>query len=358
MTTSSLARGHGRPLVRLVALATVLSLGTACDQIQALIGGGGPEVVEEANQALKDGDLPGAAAQYDELASSHSSSVHVAIGKAYTQLLAGDYAGADATLAAVEEGAGEMLGEVKLRRALVALEAGDDLEPVKRHGAASGLPEGRLLAAEVHLVDLESDEASALFRELSSEGGTVGNTAATYLRMLDSGDQIQIGLAEVTALWALGDRQVACESAEELVKALPEDDETKSAQVLLWAGRAATSGVPQVGSNLLDELAFPPEGQAWRVQATRAIIAAAQGEADEAIRILDALEEGGAPADGLADARATACALVSDKPKARLIVGELESPAVARCLSEAGATAIAPQRAPDGPLKTYLENQQ
>lgn len=342
MTMPSLVTN--RAFTRLLPLAAVLTLGTACDQIQALIGGGGPEVVEEANQTLKGGDLPGAAAQYQELSQSYGDSVYVATGDAYTKFLAGDYAG-------------EKLGEVKLRRALIALEA-KDLDAVKTHGAASGLPEGKLLAAEVHLVDLESDEASTLLREITGEGGAVGATASAYLAMLDSGDQIQAGLAEATALWALGDRGAACESAEELVKQLPEDDANKPAQILLWAGRAATSGQPDVASRLLDDMGFPPDGQAWRVQATRAIVAAARGEADESIRVLDALEQGGAPADGLADARATACALISDKPKARQAVGELESPAVARCLSEAGANAIAPSRAPDGPLKTYLENQQ
>ena len=78
---------------------------------------------------------------------------------------------------------------------------------------------------------------------------------------------------------------------------------------------------------------------------------------DESIRILNALEAGGAPQDGLADARATACALVDDKKKAKEIVGDLESPAVARCLARAGASQLAPARSPDGPLKTFLENQ-
>jgi uncharacterized protein HemY len=193
-------------------------------------------------------------------------------------------------------------------------------------------------------------------RELSGTAGAVGETASTYLALLDSGDQIQAGLAEITALWALGDRSGACASAEELVSALPEDDDTKATQILLWAGRAATSGHAALASSLLDELSFPPDGQAWRVQATRALVAAAEGEADEAIRILDALAEGGAPADGLADARATACALVGERQKARQIVGELESPAIARCLSEVGAVAVAPTRALDGPLKSFLEN--
>ncbi len=341
-----------RAMLRIAPLALALSFGVACDMIPGF-GTPGPEVVEEANQALKDGDWPGAAEQYATLSSEHADSVHVAIGQAYIQLMSGDTTAADATLAAVEEAAGEEVGEIKLRRALVALQAGD-LDAVKLHGAASGLPEGRLLAAEVHLVDLDSDDAAAVLRDLVGTGGAVGQTATTYLEMLD--DQILGGLAEITALWALGDREGACESAEELVKALPDDDDSKADQILLWAGRAATSGQAGVATNLLDDLSFPPSGQAWRVQATRAIIAAAEGDGEEAIRILDALTEGGAPADGLADARATACALVTDKAVARRLVGDLESSAAARCLSQAGATKVAPTQAPAGPLKTYLEN--
>lgn len=327
---------------------------TACDMIPGF-GPPGPEVVEPAQAKLVAGDLPGAAAEYSQLAGEHPSSVHVAVGQAYMQFLRGDTAGADATLAAVEEHAGDKLGEIKLRRALVALQ-GKDLDAVKVHGKASGLPEGKLLAAEVHLVDLESDEASSILREISGAGGAVGETASKYLEMLDSGDTIKGGLAEANALWALGDRKAACDAAGELVKSLPADDASRSEQLLLWAGRAVSNGQPGVAQALLDELDFPPEGQAWRVQATQALVRVAEGAVDDGLRTLDALLEGGAPADGLADARATACALVSDRAKARELVGELESPAVARCLSEAGAEKVAQARAPEGPLKSYLEN--
>ena len=346
--TGRVARFAGA--LSVVALATSL---TACDYLP--FGAAGPEVVEEANNALKSGDLPGAGAQYAQLSTEHADSIHVAIGQAYILLMQGDSDGADATLAAVEESAGEQLPEIKLRRAIVAMRA-KDLDAVKLHGTASGLPEGKLLAAEVHLVDLEGDEAAQIFRDISSAGGAVGETATTYLAMLDSGDQIQAGLAEATALWAIGERESACENAEELVKALPEDDTSKSTQILVWAGRAVTSNKPGVAASLLDDLDFPPEGQAWRVQATRAIIAVAEGDADEGIRIFAALSEGGAPADGLADARATACALATDKAKARLLVDGLESAAVARCLMQAGADRVAQNQAPDGALKTFLEN--
>jgi len=341
---------------RVIGLLALVALGasnSACDMLP--FGSPGPEIVEAANGALKDGDLPGAGEQYAALSADHAGSVHVAIGQAYMQLMQGDYDGADATLAAVEETAGEQVGEIKLRRAIVAMRS-KDLDAVKLHGSASGLPEGKLLAAEVHLVDLEADEAAQIFRDIAESGGPAGDTASTYLSMLDSEDQIQAGLAEATALWALGQREDAVEAAEELVPALPEEAENKPEQLLIWAGRAVTTGKSSIASNLLDNLDFPPDGQVWRVQATRAIIAVADGDADEGIRILDALSEGGAPADGLADARATACALASDKAKARQLVAGLESAAAARCLMQAGAAVVAPTQAPDGALKTFLEN--
>ncbi|MFT4627164.1 MAG: hypothetical protein ACI8PZ_005845 [Myxococcota bacterium] len=336
-----------------VVLAATLVVSTGCDMI-AQFTKPGPEVVEGAHSALRSGDLPAAADEFARLAADHPEVVEVAVGHAYMQLLAGDTRGADATLAAVEPTAGDDLGKIKLRRALVALNGGD-LDGVKSHGKASGLPEGKLLAAEVHLVDLESDEAMQILREVSGAGGPVGDAAGRYLSMLDSGDQIQAGLAEATALWALGERESSCEAAEELVKALG-DDGDKNAQLLLWAGRAVTSGLPGVATSLLDDIDFPPEGQAWRVQATRAMVSVAEGDVEEGARILSALEEAGAPADGLADAMATACGLTDDRSAAKELAGRVESAAAARCLLHAGAGRAAMDQAPPGALKTFLEN--
>ena len=334
-------------------LVASLVVSTGCDMI-AQFTTPGPEVVEGAHNALRSGDLPAAADEFARLSADHPDVPHVAVGQAYMQLLAGDHRAADATLAAAEPNAGEQVGEIKLRRALVALAAGD-LDGVKSHGKASGLPEGKLLAAEVHLVDLESDEAMQILREVAGSGGSVGDTAGRYLEMLDSGDQIQAGLAEATALWALGERESSCEAAEELVKALGDDDQ-KNAQLLLWAGRAVTSGLPGVAASLLDDIDFPPDGQAWRVQATRAMVAVAEGDVQEGARILAALEEAGAPADGLADAMATACALTEDRAAAKELAGRVESAAAARCLLHAGAPRAAASQAPPGALKTFLEN--
>lgn len=341
------ARAARGPVLGLVAL-----LIAGC----GLTGGSEtPDPTATARDLLVRGDLPAASAELERLAGQAAESVDVAVAVAWSRLTRGDFGGADAVLAAVEPAAGDALGAVKLRRALVALKA-RDLDAVKLHAGASGLPQGRLLAAEVHLVDLESDEAAAILRDLAAAGGAVGTTASHYLRLLDSGDTIRSGLAEAQALWALGDREAACDAAGELLRSVPVDDANRSEQLLLWAGRAVTSGQADVAQNLLDEVDFPPEGQAWRVQATRALVHVAQDEIDEATRLLDALAAGGAPADGVADARATACAMVSDPAVAARLVGDLATPAVARCLQKAGAVDLAAQRAPGGPLGAWLES--
>ena len=239
---------------------------------------------------------------------------------------------------------------------MVAMRAGN-LDSVKKHGKASGLPVGKLLAAEVHLADLEEDEAIILLAEAAQGSGVVAQTAQHYLEMVQSDDQIKVGLAEASALWALGQREAAVEAAEELVKNIPGDDEKKAEQLLLWASRAVTSKRPEIASSLLDEIDFPPEGQAWRVQATRAMVALAQGDDQQGLRIFQALADGGAPADGLADALATAASLAQDKAVAKQLASSVESSASAMGLYKAGATVAARKSAPAGSFSTFLESQ-
>jgi thioredoxin-like negative regulator of GroEL len=331
----------------------VLAAGLGCS---GMIGGGADDVllVQPAEALLQQGDLPAAAAEYQKLYAENPDSVEVAVGLAYVQLLAGDIVGADTTLAAIEPKSGEKVGEIRLRRALVALEA-QDLDRVEMLGMSSELPEGKLLAAEVHLVDLESDEAIKLFREVSASGGVVGETANTYLQLLESSDQHKASLAEASALWALGDRAGACNAVKESLKALAEDDPDKGTLQLLWAGRAVVSGRPEVAKSLLEDL-FPPEGQAWRVQATQAMIALAEGRTQEANQIFQALKtDPKVPKEGLDDALATACGVVRDPAIAQKLLEGVESAAAARCLASVGAEDPASHTV-DGPLKKFVEN--
>lgn len=334
---------------RLLPVMLVLVGLAGCDK---LLGAKGPEVCNDANALLRAGDLPAAEAAYEALAPKQADNPCVVTGRSYMRVLAGDFEGADKILAASEENAGDKLAEVKLRRALVALES-ENFDGVREHGTASGLPAGKLLAAEVHLTDLESDKATALFKEVEGTGGEVGSTAHQYLAMLESGGG-KAGLAELTAMWALGNRKTAVESVAELAGSIEEDEE-KAAVLLLWAGRAATAGEPAQAKAILDMIDFPPEGQGWRVQAVGAIADVALGQGAIGVETFAKLEAGGAPADGLADARATAACLTDDKELAKTLVGDGESAAGARCLDKAGAGAAAKRAAPVGTYKTFLE---
>lgn len=328
-----------------------------------LLGGGDENVVAGAEEKLKSGDIPGAIAEYDAALAAHPDSVDAAVGAAYGKFLAGDLAGADKILAAAEATAGEKVGDIKLRRALVALEGGDT-DAVREHGTASNLPAGKLLVAEVALADGERDEALKLLTEVKGTPGGVGDTAKDYLELLEDSDPLVAGLAENYALWALGQRKVAAVSVEEVVKGMPDDRERKSEELLLWSGRAATAGETLVASNLLEAISFPPAGQAWRVPATRAIILCAEGGAEgdalaSAESCRDTLKEleGKAPSDGLTDARITAAMVLGDKNpaiSAELLASVSDSSAGALAAWRAGDKDAARSLAPKGVVSDYL----
>lgn len=342
-------RGAG-PFVA-IGLVGLLS---GCDMIQGLIGGGGAEAVAAAEATLKSGDLPGAAAAYQQAGVDYAGDVDAASGAAYAFLLQGRHADADAALASVEEGAGERLPEIKMRRALVALDAGD-LDAVATLGKASGMPQGLLLAGEVALADGEREDARDLLSQAKAGGGAVASSASAYIDLIDSEEPLVALLSEAQALWALGERKIAVKSAEELVRNLPEDQDDRLEQLLLWAGRAASVREVDIAQGLLDAMVFPPEGQQWRKVATQAIVHCAAGAADECVDLLSKLD-GVAPEDGLADARATAAYLIAGEnpDAARTLAGPYVSNAAARALAETGDMSAARESAPKGIYGSYL----
>ena len=334
-------------------LGCVLAL-SGCDMVEGLLGGGAGEAAAAAEATLVAGDLPGAADAYGAASAESPADVDVATGRAFTLLMQGDVAGADAALVAAEAEAGERLSEVKMRRALVALKAGD-LDAVREHAEASGMPQGKLLAAEVALADGEREEAAGLLKSAAPAGGAVADAANAYLDLIEDPEPLVSGLSEAQALWALGEHKVAVRSVEELVKNLPDEREDRDEMVLVWAGRAASVGETELAEGLLDG-SFPPEGQAWRKVATHAIIACADGDSERCLQLFSSLE-GAAPADGLADARATAAYLVagSDAEAASRLAGPYVSNAAARALVEAGDIETARSSAPAGVFADFLK---
>ena len=307
-----------------------------------------------AEELLRAGDLAGAQAEYQKVIDADATSVDAAVGLSFLAYARGDWAEADKLLAAAEAAAGDKLPAIKLRRALVALKAADT-DAVRTHAEASGLPAGKLLTAEVLLADGERDEAVKVLDGLAADTSEVGKTAQKYLSLLKDPDASVAGLAENYALWALGQRQVAVSSVEEVVKALPDTREDKPAELLLWAGRAASVGESQVALNLVESVGFPPAGQAWRVEATRAIIQCAEGDAATCQATFGSLAAT-APADGLADARATAAIALGDRdPEAtKALLEGVETSSAALAAHRAGKTGLAMKLAPEGLLRQFL----
>jgi tetratricopeptide (TPR) repeat protein len=336
-------------------LLSTLAL-SGCDAVTGLIGGADTKEVYAAGEAsLRQGDLPAAADQWEEAQVAHPEDVDIATGAAYALLLKGDTAAADAVLAAAEGKAGDRLPEIKLRRALVALEDGN-LDAVGEHALASGLPQGMLLAAEVAMADGETDAAVNLLGGAKDAGGQVGRLAGEYLERLSSDDTMVSGLCEAEALWALGVRKVAVQSADELVRGLPEDLDEKPELLLTWAGRAVAVGEAEIAQGLLDPLTFPPDGMKWRMDAVQAMIYCVNGEYDACQSSFEKVDKAG-PTAGVADARATAAYLIAnDSPEvAKALVGSIQTNAAARALLETGDAAAAKEASPGGVLDNYLD---
>lgn len=334
----------------LIPCLAALSLVSGC----FLFGDKSVKAVQGADALLVAGDIPGGIAAYQAAAKDFPDSVDAAVGAAYGAYLVGDFAGADKLLAGVEGKVPERKGEVVLRRALVALAMGE-LDSVRSLGEASGLPAGKMLAAEVALADGERDKATELLNAARTDPGEVGVTAGQYLALLQDPDPRVQGLSEAQALWALGQRKVAVRSVEEIVKSIPEEREDKADILLLWAGRAASAGEPQIASNLVESIGLAPAGQQWRVIATRGIIACAEGDGPRCRSVMDGLEAA-APPEGLRDARATAAILLAEKdPGAAVeVLGSSQSAAAARAFLAAGDTASARRAVTAGPLSKYL----
>ena len=319
-----------------------------------LLGDGGAELAAQADALVKQGRLPDASDAYKAAAVDHPASVDVAAGAAYTAMLRGDMAGAEAVLAAAEADAGDRLGEVKMRRALVALAAGR-LDAVRTHGQASGLPMGKLLAAEVLLADGEREAATGLLNSIKGDA-EAGPVAREYLRYLDDPEPLVAGLSEANALWALGEKRIAVRSVEELVRKLPADRQPE--RRLVWAGRAASVGELEIAQAMIDQGTFG-EALAWRHAATQAIIQCAAADIEACTLTFEQLEaQGDVPPLGLADARATAAQLLaqSNPAAAKRLVADISSYAAARALQDAGAPRRAAKASPGGLFKTYLQN--
>lgn len=345
-------KGTGYALTGRYPMMLTLLL-TGCQLVQGLLGDASGALAT-AEAKLKAGDVAAAAQAYEAGLKDHPGDADLASGAAYCALLAGNTAAADTWLAGAEANAGPKLGAVKVRRALVAIEAGD-LDRARTYALESNEPVGRLIAGEVSLADGDRDAAKEQLEIARTAGGAVGDTASRYLALIADPNVMVAGLSETQALWALGDRRIAVRSVGDLVKAYAESHEDGPEQLLVWAGRAAAAGEPGVAYDLLDAITVAPPGQAWRLAATRAVALCAEGRGEECRATLDGLGTI-APADAVADARATAAMAIArtDPTLAKTLIDGYRGDAVARAWAELGDAARGAAVADDPFFKMQL----
>lgn len=207
----------------------------------------------------------------------------------------------------------------------------------------------------MHLADGDRDAAKSVLEQVQDDPDEVGGAARAYLDLMADKNPFVAGLSEAQALWALNQRAIAVRSVEELVRAYADAREDGADQLLLWAGRAATVGETRIATNLLEAITVPPPGMGWRVMATRALVLCADGKGAACADALDAIAAG-APADGYADARATAALLVAEKDPdaARRLVEGVSGNAAARALAALGDPGAAAAAAVDPILKAQF----
>lgn len=343
---------HRARIPTLVAAVLVLLVGLGCTGVvDTFLPQPDAQSLEQAHQQLADGQLPEARASFAALHAQFPRSVEVASALAYVQVLAGRPDEADQVLAGVRQSS-----EVVLRRALVAKRRAA-LDDVREYGLSSGTLAGKLFAAEVMIVDLELERALTTLGEVAATDGVEGATARNYLALLQHEDPRLRALANPVALWSVGKHRDACEGADRVLRKLDADAQ-RSEQLLLWAGRAVTVGLPRIARSMVEEAVSLPREQSWRAQATLATVEIAEGDNVAGLRIFEALRsaKSGAPIDGVDDARVTACALARDPATAARLVEGLESPGAARCLLAAGAIDAARERPSAPALGRLLEN--
>lgn len=316
-----------------------------------------PEIDESiAKTKLTSGDLPEATQEYQKLLAIDPTNEDAATGAAYMAMLSGDYKAADGYLKAVIDASETPLPDLLMRRALIAQRA-QDLTSAKSFALESGIDAGKVLAAEISLVDGGVDAAIDLFKQIQDPN--YKEMVAQYLFLIESDDVWLQSLAEAQAQWAIGEKEFAVEDAPASIQRISHESYPQIEDLrLIWASRSLSLKKVEQAKMLL-ELPFEhlDDSQRWRVGATRAIIICIEQSPENCKLSFTALEES-APPEGYADAKITAAHLVlDDNPTLAVeLATGFDSASAAMVLDRAGAEKEAIQAAQNSPVfSDYLK---
>jgi hypothetical protein len=343
------------PWAHRILLVGAILLSSACggDDVD---NGGVIVTSQDPNALLAAGEVAEAISVWKGLYAADPSSTDNAVGAAYGALLEGRLSDADSILASVEPTAGADLGGIRVRRALIALEMGDNAK-VLEYGKSSGTAEGQVLAAEAALCDSDWDSAKLLFSPIRTAPAPVGTTATVYFDRLEQTEPVWGSLAEAEACWAMGQRSWAVESIKDVFDALPASWENLAEEAVVWASRALREGQLDVAKALVKKSDGLPAYQKWRGDATTAHILCAEGKARACVQKLQALDSS-APPMGLSHARAMGAMLLGAEhsKQAMVLLGEDQTVAAAHAALSIGDSAEALRHAPPSIFKKLLKD--
>ena len=312
--------------------------------------------LKEAQTMLENGQISSANSAYLAILKEDPKQVEAATGAAYVSMLKGDYGKAEELLAEViksVESAGGNSGDVYLRRAFVVVEQ-KEYSVAQQHALASKLDFGKVLAAEIFLIDGETEEAIKLLKNVS--GNPSKKLATQYLTLLESDNSWLPPYAEAQASWALKDYELAVRSVGSMLGKLEGVIPNYEQEVLLWASRAAAVGQPEISHSLLAlNLAGLPDVQKWRVTATRAMASYVEGDIVKGETLLGSLTD--APARGIQHVKLTTAMIIREKDPetAQALLKDLDGTSAAQVYHRLGKNKKATSVVESGMFQKYLE---
>ena len=282
------------------------------------IGCGTKDQTAEVNAAstqLQQGSFSTAQTSYDAILTADANNVDAAIQAAYVYLLQGQYDKSEAILNAVVTEDAAVQQDLQLRKAIVKITAGQ-FDQAKDFAQQSNSDFGKIIAAEVSLLDGEVDDAIGFLEGVSSSQYKI--LAKDYLSLLNSEYTALQDLAEAQASWALKEYRLAIDSAETAFDSLKGNEEAKQAMnsredmTLLWASRAVVVGKPEIATKILSTNTKYSSANEWRKESIEAMVLCANNQVDEAVKIFAKLEQN-VKHSGLHDAIATAVIIIAEQ---------------------------------------------
>ena len=244
--------------------------------------------LQNAKQLLANGEFSKANTVYTAIVQEDAQNVEAVIGASYVHFLSGEYDQAEQLLAGVTSSDVSVANDILLRRAIIAVRK-QDFETAQALAKQSSTDFGKILAAEIYLIDGDAEEAIGLLDGVSSSEHK--KLASNYLQLLRHESDWMQSLAESQAAWALRDYKLAVKSASGLLKKVQDDLPNYSEEALIWASRSIALGEAELAQDILNTPGLDiPSNLVWKKTAIEGMVLCLSGDINGGLSTLESLE--------------------------------------------------------------------